>query len=412
MIAEIISIGDELLVGQVVNTNAAWMAQQLNLAGVGVSRIVAVADTPREITAALHEAMQRADVILVTGGLGPTRDDITKASLCEFFDTRLVFNEVAYRQIGELFKKRGWALSDRHREQAELPEACTPLLNPHGTASGMWFEKEGKVFVSMPGVPFEMQAIMEDAVLPRLAARGNNRIVVHRTVMTQGIGESMLSDLIQAWEEGLPQHMKLAYLPQPGIVRLRLTGHGSDRNRLAEELDRQIAGLQRLIPDHIYGYDDITMEEAVGRLLKAKGRTVCTAESCTGGYIAHLITSVPGSSEYYLGSVIAYSNAVKMKMVGVNEASLERYGAVSEEVVREMAVGARERFRTDYAVAVSGIAGPDGGSEEKPVGTAWIGLASPEGVTAGKYMFGEHRGRNIRRAALTALNILRLQLLS
>jgi nicotinamide-nucleotide amidase len=412
MIAEIISIGDELLVGQVVNTNASWMAQQLHQAGIGVSRIVAVSDSHEEIIASLREAMTRADTILITGGLGPTKDDITKASLCEFFGTRLVFNEEAYLQLKELFGKRGWEISERNRKQAELPETCTPLTNYNGTAPGMWFEKDGKIIVSMPGVPFEMEAMMEGDVLPRLTALENSRIVVHRTVLTHGIGESMLADMIRDWEEKLPDYMKLAYLPQPGIVRLRLTGYYEDRNKLADDISRQIIALQGLIPELIFGYDEDTMEEVVGKLLRLKGQTLCTAESCTGGYISHLITSIPGSSDYYTGSVIAYSNRIKTEMLGVRPSTLDLHGAVSEETVKEMATGARERFRTDHAIAVSGIAGPDGGTSEKPVGTVWIALAHPGGVIARKYLFGEHRGRNIRRAALSALNLLRLELLS
>lgn len=412
MISEIITIGDELLVGQVVNTNAAWMAQQLHLAGIGVSRIVAVGDTAQEITAALNEAMARADVILMTGGLGPTKDDITKTTLCRFFNTRLVFHEPTYLKIKQFFDARGYQVTERNRLQAEIPEACTPVPNDAGTAAGMWFEHHGKVIVSMPGVPFEMQAMMENHILPKLAAQENGSIVVHRTVLTYGIGESFLNDMIAEWEDNLPENIKLAYLPQPGIVRLRLTGSGNVRQQVVDQISDRIQALQKLIPEAIFGYDNETMEEVTGRLLMQKKKTVSTAESCTGGYLAHLITSIPGSSEYYPGSIIAYANSMKQELLGVKAETLEKFGAVSEETVTEMASGARWRFNTDYALAISGIAGPDGGTADKPVGTVWIALAHPDGTETKKFMFGEHRGRNIRRSALAALNMLRLHLLS
>jgi nicotinamide-nucleotide amidase len=301
-------------------------------------------------------------------------------------------------------------ISEVNRKQAEIPANCIPLLNPNGTAPGMWFEKDKKILVSLPGVPFEMEAMIEKYVLPRLAGEDNERIVAHKTILTQGIGESYLSELIKEWEENLPANMKLAYLPQPGIVRLRLTAYGESKEKILNELDNQVSTLQQIIPGLIFGYGNDTMEQVVGRLLKEKHATVSTAESCTGGYLAHLVTSVPGSSDYYLGSVIAYSNMVKQEFLGVKEDSLRMFGAVSEEVVKEMAEGARQHLKTDFAVSISGIAGPDGGTIEKPVGTVWIAVASKTGITAQKFMFGEHRGRNIRRAALAGLNMLRLEL--
>jgi nicotinamide-nucleotide amidase len=410
MIAEIISIGDELLVGQVVNTNATWMAQHLHEIGIPVRQIVSIADEASEITRSIDEAFAHSDVILITGGLGPTKDDITKFTLCSYFNTELIFHLPSFENIKNLFPGRGVEFSDLNRKQAEIPANCTPLVNHHGTAPGMWFEKDDKILVSLPGVPFEMEAMMEEYILPHLASQDNLRVVAHKTIQTQGIGESSLSEMIREWEENLPVNIKLAYLPQPGMVRLRLTGYGDSKEKILEEIDTLISMLQKLIPDQIFGYENDTMEQVVGRLLREKHLTLSTAESCTGGFLAHLITSVPGASDYFLGSVIAYSNDVKHAFLGVSEESLRQFGAVSEQVVKEMAQGARQRFNTDLAISVSGIAGPDGGSIEKPVGTVWIGLASKAGITTQKFMFGEHRGRNIMRAALAALNLLRMKL--
>lgn len=410
MIAEIISIGDELLVGQVVNTNATWIAQQLHENGIAVRQITAISDDSRSIRNAIDTAYTSSEIILLTGGLGPTKDDITKQTLCEYFETYLVFHEPTFQQIKQLFAARGLPVSELNKKQAEIPANCTPLPNLHGTAPGMWFEKEGKILVSMPGVPFEMEAMMESEVIPRLTTRENNQVVAHKTILTQGIGESFLSEMIKDWEEKLPANIRLAYLPQPGIVRLRLTAYAATKDMALHEIDGQIEVLRRMIPDLIFGFGSDTMEEVTGRILRDKGLTVSTAESCTGGYLAHMITSVPGASEYFEGGVTAYSNKMKVEMLGVREGTLMQHGSVSEEVVSEMAAGARKRFGSDYAMATSGIAGPDGGTTEKPVGTVWIAVATPETIIARKFMFGEHRGRNIRRAALAALNMLRLEL--
>lgn len=412
MIADIISIGDELLVGQVVNTNATWMANQLQAIGIPVRQIIAISDEKTAIKKALDEAFGDADIILVTGGLGPTRDDITKHTLCEYFGVGLVMYEPSLEMTRKLFANRGFVMNEQNRKQAEVPANCTPILNYNGTAPGMWFDLDGKILVSMPGVPFEMEAMMENYVLPHLSTRDNNRIVVHKTIQTQGVGESFLMELIREWEDGLPEHFRLAYLPSPGVVRLRITAFGADKETVTREIDRQIEVLSKLIPDLIFGYGDDTLEEVAGRLLRQKHATISTAESCTGGYLAHLITSVPGSSDYYQGSVIAYANGVKTGLLGVSAAALNEYGAVSEEVVREMAEGARRRFGTTYALATSGVAGPDGGTPEKPVGLIWIALATPQRTVTKKFTFGEHRGRNIRRAALAALNMLRVEVLS
>jgi len=412
MKAEIITIGDELLIGQVIDTNSAWIAEQLYLLGIRVYQITSISDERKHILNALAEAENRADIILITGGLGPTKDDITKPTLCEYFNTKLVFNEEAFKNVEALFKLRGFPVTKLNKKQAEVPANCTPLKNMNGTAPGMLFEKKNKIFVSMPGVPFEMKPMISNEVLPRLSIKLNGDFIVNNTVLTQGVGESFLAKTIEAWEEQLPPNIKLAYLPQPGIVRLRVTAIGKNKIELNNQLDYAISQLTKVIPDLIFGFNDDTLELIAGQLLKKESKTISTAESCTGGYIAHLITSVAGSSEYFMGSVISYANEVKMDELEVKLESLEQFGAVSKEVVTEMAVGVRKKLNTDYALATSGIAGPDGGTDEKPVGTTWIALATPEKVIAQKFLFGEHRGRNIRKAALAALNMLRVELLN
>lgn len=412
MTAEIISIGDELLIGQVVNTNASWIAQRLAETGIAVRHISAVADDKDEITRAFKLAFSRNDIILVTGGLGPTKDDITKTTLCEYFDTSLVFHQPSFDNIERLFGSRGYKITGVNKMQAEVPANCVPILNRNGTAPGMWFEAGRKILVSMPGVPFEMEAMMKEFILPKLAAMVNDFAIAHKTVLTQGVGESYLAELIKDWEENLPANIKLAYLPQPGIVRLRLTGAGASKEAMMQQIDSQISILSKIIPYLIFGYENDTLEQVVGLLLKEKNLTLSTAESCTGGHLAHLITGVPGSSEYYMGSVIAYANRIKHSMLGVREETLAQSGAVSEEVVVEMAEGVRQRFNTDMAVSVSGIAGPDGGTAEKPVGTVWIAVASKSRTITKKFLFGDHRGRNILRTSLAALNLLRIELLN
>ena len=409
MNAEIITIGDELLIGQVVDTNSAWMAEQLNLIGIRVVQITSISDQRKHILTTLKEASSRADIILISGGLGPTRDDITKTTLCEYFNTKPVFNQDAYENIVRLFGSRGFVITPLNCAQAEVPESCTPLLNVNGTAPGMWFEKDGIIYVSMPGVPFEMKGLMTTHVLPRLSKLSSTGIV-HRTILTQGVGESFLAAKIEAWETALPEYIKLAYLPQPGIVRLRLTASGNSREQLEKEINERASELYGLIPDYIFGEGDETLEMVVSNLLKSHGFSLATAESCTGGYIAHLITSIPGSSAFFKGSVVAYANEIKEHLLGVSPDTLTRYGAVSQETVFEMAAGIIRHFKVDCAIAVSGIAGPDGGTPDKQVGTTWIAVLTPKGAETKMFTFGEHRGRNIRRAALAGLDMLRKQL--
>ncbi len=411
MKAEIITIGDELLIGQVIDTNSAWIAEQLNLVGIQVHQITSISDNRAHILIALGEAAQRVEVVLITGGLGPTKDDITKNTLCEYFNTELVFHQPSFDNVKKIFGLRGFRVTELNRKQAEVPANCTPLSNINGTAPGMWFENNGVIFVSMPGVPFEMKPMVTNEVLPMLVQKTDSNCIIHKTILTHGVGESFLAKTIESWETELPANIKLAYLPQPGIVRLRLTAFGSDNDELDIELDNQVEQLKKIIPELIFGFDDETLEMVVGRLLKERKLLIATAESCTGGYIAHLITSIPGSSDYFMGATVSYANKVKVIELEVEANDIEVCGAVSEVVVSQMALGARQKFGTDFALAVSGIAGPGGGTREKPVGTTWIALATPDKVITKKFLFGEHRGRNIRKAALAALNMLRLELL-
>jgi nicotinamide-nucleotide amidase len=410
MQAEIITIGDEILIGQIVDTNSAWMAQQLNDIGINIKQITSVSDDEQHIINALNEAKNRADIIFMTGGLGPTKDDITKNTLCKYFKTKLVFDEKAYAAVEYQFKIRGKEVTPVNRKQAELPESCTAVYNKNGTASGMWFENDGKHFISMPGVPFEMKAMMENDVLPLLKQKFKTPFIYHKTVLTQGAGESFLAEMIENWEDNLPPHIRLAYLPSPGAVRLRLTAKG-DSEKIKQETEEQVIKLKHIIEKYIYGYDDETLEGIVGKLLRDKKQTVSTAESCTGGYISHLITSVEGSSDYYIGSIISYANSIKENFLNVDAATIENDGAVSEPVVLAMAKTLKEKFNTDYSIAVSGIAGPGGGSAEKPVGTVYIAIATPQKVFAKSFRFGNNRMRNIHVSGQTALNMLRKELL-
>ncbi|MEO5571978.1 MAG: competence/damage-inducible protein A [Bacteroidia bacterium] len=406
MNAEIITIGDELLIGQVVDTNSAWMAQKLNDIGIDVKQITSVSDNEQHIINTLDQSRARAEIILLTGGLGPTKDDITKNTLCNYFKTKLVFDEKAFAAVEHQFKMRGKEVTAVNRKQAELPASCTPVYNQNGTAAGMWFEKDGKHFISMPGVPHEMKAMMENDVLPVLQKKLKTPFIYHKTILTQGAGESFLADLIEKWEDNLPPHIKLAYLPAPGAVRLRLTAKG-DSEKIKTEVAELVEKVKPIIRNYIYGYDKDTLEEVVGNLLREKKQTVATAESCTGGYIAHLITCVAGSSDYYFGSIVSYADRIKENFLDVDADLLRRHGAVSEQVVLAMAKNVKEKFGTDYSIAVSGIAGPLGAVENKPVGTVWIAIASPGEVSAKSFLFGNHRMRNIHVSAITALNMLR-----
>ncbi|WP_462221103.1 CinA family nicotinamide mononucleotide deamidase-related protein [Ferruginibacter sp.] len=405
--ATIITIGDELLIGQVIDTNSAWMAQELNKAGIRVVRRVAVGDVWDEIWNALDEESKHAQIILITGGLGPTADDITKPLLCKYFGGKLVVDEGAKQNVINIFTKLKRPMIERNLLQAEVPDVCTAIQNKRGTAPGMFFNKDGKIFVSMPGVPHEMKGMMEDDVIPHLTKQFKLPVIIHRTLFTAGVGESFLADLIQDFEEALPPQIKLAYLPNYGMVRLRLTSSGFDKIQIEKDIEIQFTQLQLLVKDYLVTNVDEPMERVVGKLLLQKNKTMCTAESCTGGYIAHLLTSIPGSSEFYDGSVVSYSYGAKEDLLNVNHQTLLTKGAVSEEVVTEMAKGALQNIKSNYVIAVSGIMGPGGGLPEKPVGTAWIAVGSKEKIAAQKVFFRFDRARNIQLTAVTALNLLR-----
>jgi|AntRauTorcE11898_2_1112593.scaffolds.fasta_scaffold00742_2 nicotinamide-nucleotide amidase len=409
--AVVVTIGDEILIGQVVNRNASWIGQQMNLAGFSVVRMVTVPDQEEAISGALEASLSHADIVLMTGGLGPTKDDITKHALATFFNMQLVEDQDTLRQVTSFFAARGMALTETNRKQAEVPEGCQVMKNQHGTAPGMLFEKDGKVAVAMPGVPAEMKRLMTGVVIPELRRRYQGQEIVHKTIMTHGMGESHLSDLIRDWEEGLPPHIRLAYLPRPGVVRLRLSAAGDSRSYLEQTIAEQVTMLKRLIPELVFGFDDITMEEVVGRMLRRQEKTVATAESCTGGAIASKLTSISGSSDYFKGAVVAYDNQVKQQLLGVTPGSLQKEGAVSKQVAEQMAAGGRIKMATDYAVATTGIAGPGGGTADKPAGTVWIAVASGEEVVSELFRFGNQRERNIERTVLSALNMLRKLLL-
>ena len=407
MKAEIITIGDEILIGQTVDTNSAWIANKLNLIGVDIIKIVSISDKKHEIVNALDNAKQDADIILITGGLGPTNDDITKETLANYFGTKLVQNKEVLNNIEQFVIKRKAYMNERNIRQADVPENCTILHNKIGTAPGMLFEDNDKIIISMPGVPFEMKELMTNSVIPILKSKSKKSNIIHKIVLTQGISESKLAEVLEEWESRLPEELSLAYLPSPGLIKLRLTAKGENKTKLEKILRDQISELENIIPKIICGYDSEKLEELVGKLLVKNGKTLSTAESCTGGNIAHLITSVSGSSEYFKGSIVAYSNEIKQSILSVSKSNLDNYGAVSKQVIEEMACGIRDLYKTDFAIATSGIAGPSGGTEEKPVGTTWIAVADNTQVISKKYIFGDQRERNIKRASLTALNMLR-----
>ena len=409
----LISIGDELLIGQTVNTNAAWLGEQLNLLGYKVVAGVVIPDDENAILNALDELSIKADLIIITGGLGPTKDDITKHTLCDYFDTKLERNLVIEQQIVDYFNSRQLPILQTNKDQALIPLACELLPNSRGTASGMWFEKDEKIFISLPGVPYEMKGIITEIVIPKLLKRSNDdRILVHKTIRTHGMGESFLAEVIKNWEDKLSHDdIKLAYLPSPGIVKLRLSLLGKNQKGINLKLEEHIQHLQKIIPNQIYGYEDDKMEGVVGQLLSEKNETVSTAESCTGGAVAKMITSVSGSSAYFEGSIISYSNQIKINQLQIEENTLNEYGAVSQQVVEQMAIGVRRNLNTQYGLATSGIAGPTGGTPEKPVGTIWIATAGPNGVKSKKLNLGYSRERNIHVTSLSVLNMLRLELL-
>jgi len=407
MYAEIITIGDELLIGQTINSNAAWMGQELNKIGIDVYQVSTISDDKDHIINALDEALNRTKLVLITGGLGPTRDDITKYTLAEYFKCSLVQNKEVYKEVEKMLEKRSIQMNDQNRRQADVPEKARIFVNYAGTAPAMWFEKNGSIVISMPGVPYEMKEFMTRQILPSISQYFKTPVIIHRNILTYGTFEAKLAEILSGFEDQLPPEIKLAYLPTDGVIKLRLSGRGDKEERINELIEREKEKLYKIIPKYIFGEQDDLLEKNIGVLLKVKNETLCTAESCTGGMIAHKITSIPGSSEYFIGSVIAYSNKIKEKELGVNTVTLEKEGAVSCQVVEQMAQGVRERYGAGYSVATSGIAGPEGGTREKPVGTIWIAVAGNNGTYSRKYIFGNNRIHNIRRSTLAALNLLR-----
>ncbi len=407
--ASIITIGDELLIGQVVDTNSAWMAQELNKIGISIKHRIAVGDVWDDIWYALDEESKQAKIIFITGGLGPTSDDITKPLLCKYFDGKLKIDEDTLAHVTNIFLdvlKR--PMIDLNLKQAEVPDTCTVLRNDKGTAPGMMFEKNGKIFISLPGVPHEMKWIMSNVVLPMLPSKVKTTNIEHRTLLTAGIGESFLAELVKEEEIALPPQIKLAYLPNSGMVRLRLTAIGDNKEMLSKQINLYFNAFKIKVKDYLVIDEDLPMHSLIGRLLKDRGQTVSTAESCTGGYIAHLITSIPGASAYFKGSVVSYDNSIKTSVLDVPESTLETFGAVSEETVILMAKNVREIMQTDFSIAVSGIMGPDGGTVEKPVGKVWIAVANNKEISTKSFEFRYNRERNIELTAINALNMLRI----
>lgn len=410
MFAEIITIGDEILIGQIVDTNSAWMATELNKIGVKVKQITSISDEAEHIVAALNEAQKRADIILITGGLGPTKDDVTKITLSKYFNMPLRLDESTLAHVKEFFDKLNRPMIEVNVKQAEVPDGCTVIKNKNGTAPCMWFEHNDKIIVSMPGVPFEMKYLMEEEIIPRIKERFKMPFIVHQNILTAGLGESFLAEQIADIEETLPAHIKLAYLPKLGQVRLRLSASGNNEALLLAEVALYTQKIVDRVDKYVVITEDLPFEKAILNLMGKYDLTLSTAESCTGGYISHLFTQHAGSSAVFQGGGVTYSNALKQSILGVKEKTLVDFGAVSEQTAKEMALGAVANFKTDYAIAVTGIAGPDGGTPEKPVGTVWIAVANKQEVGAKLYKFASQRLQNIERSAMAALMMLFIQL--
>ena len=413
MKAEILTIGDEILIGQITNTNSVWIAKQLNLSGIKVAHMASVGDEKEVIVNAFNDAARRADFVFITGGLGPTKDDITKNIFADYFNAELVLDEAVLTTIDSYFTKRGRVLTEMNKKQALVPKGCEVIPNNNGTAPGMWMKKNGVVFISMPGVPYEMMAMMSESILPKIISENKLPHIYHKTILTQGIGESGIAELVETWEDALiHKNIKLAYLPQPGFVRLRLSSYGEDAAELKHNIDAEIEKVKPLIEKFIFGYETYgeeppSLEKIVSELLREQKQTLALAESCTGGYISSLFTAIPGASEIFKGAVVPYTNKSKQTLLEVDEALFETVGSVSKQVVEQLASHVLKKFNSDYAISISGIAGPSGGTAEKPVGTVWIAVASKEKVLAVKFQFGDNRHRNIVMTANAAMNLLR-----
>ncbi len=411
MNAEIITIGDELLIGQVIDTNSAWLGQQLSGLGIKLCYKSSISDNKVAILNALKDAELRSDIIILTGGLGPTKDDITKVTICEYFNTSLVQNDKVLEWVQSIFRFRKMPMLDVNNMQALVPANCEILWNKNGTAPGMWFDVNDKIFISLPGVPFEMKTIFEEEAVPKINSKFKLPSIFHRTLQTVSIGESFLAKKIEDIENSLPSYIKLAYLPSVGAVRLRFSAYGEDKISLEKEVEEYVKQVYEKISDHIYGEGDASLTQTLGNLLKERKQTISTAESCTGGYIAHQLTSVPGSSSYFMGSIVCYANKIKTQELGVSEDILRNNGAVSEECVMQMAQAVRLKMNTTFGISCSGIAGPDGGTNDKPLGTVWIAIASEKETLAQVFNFGDNRERTIHRTGLMAMDMLRKKIL-
>ena len=410
MKVEILSIGDELLIGQTVNTNATWLGQQCSKIGLRVVHVTTISDDKSAIIHAIDAAFLRSDILLVTGGLGPTKDDITKHTLCEYFDTELEIHLPTLQQIEGFFSRRNRPMLESNIRQAELPQKCEILPNLNGTAAGMWFNHSEKVLISMPGVPYEMKGIMLDEVFPRLKQRFELEGIYHKTILTQGIGESFLAESIASWENEVRESgLELAYLPSPGLVKLRITSYEGISRK--EEINAYLTVLKDRFPRYIFGEEEDTLPQIVGDLLRKKKLKIGTVESCTGGALAHSIIAIAGASDYFSGSFLTYSNELKQRLVGVSATNLVEFGAVSKQVVEQMAKNGREKLGVDLCIATSGVAGPDGGTIQKPVGLVFIAISLAERTHSFQFQFGDERERNIQMTVLTALNLVRCELL-
>ena len=412
MQAEIITIGDEILIGQILDSNSKWIAEELNKIGVSVYQITSIQDTKEHILKVLKEAQQNSDIVILTGGLGPTKDDITKLTLAEFFNDELVLNEEIVANIKQMFAKLNYPFTAVNRDQALVPSKCTPLKNNWGTAPGMWFNSSNKVIISLPGVPNEMKGLMQDSVLPKLMQTYKLPYILHKTIITYGMGESMVAERIEKWEDNLPAYIKLAYLPSYGRLRLRLSARGTDRNKLETGIRLEAAKLFKIIPEIIVGFEDSeTIEVAIGKLLKAKKQTLAVAESCTGGAISKMLTAIPGASAYFLGAVIAYQASIKISELNVEESLIERFSVVSTQVAEAMAIGIQKKYKSDYAIATTGNAGPTTDLTDTTVGTVFIAIATPTRIFSEEYFFGKPREKVIERTSNKALELLRKEIL-
>lgn len=406
MKATIVTIGDEILIGQILDTNSRYISRALNAHGIVVAERTSIGDNREQIVETLDRTLAQSEVVIITGGLGPTKDDITKHTLCDYFGSTLRYDESEAEHIRTMLAARNIAFNELNRGQAMVPECCTVLHNAHGTAPGMWFEQNGRVVISLPGVPFEMQHLIDEEVMPRLKHHFELREIVHRTMITFGIAESILAERIAAWEEALPDHIHLAYLPAPNVVRLRLSAYEVEGKEVRHEIDHLFEKLRSIIPNNIAGFEGASVEELVHNLLIERGESLAVAESCTGGAIASKFTAQAGASAYFLCGVVSYSNESKNKVLGVNMSDIAQYGAVSEQVAKAMAQGARAISGANFAISTTGIAGPTGGSKEKPVGTVWIGVATPERCFALCKNCGTDRSQIISRATAYAIAML------